>query len=97
MVSNITMKKEEYITVDCLQVRVRPVPSWEADGSPCNVFLCQPIGGGNGILLSGDRAADVAFGLADNWDYYQEIQSTLERSNLPIPKHYLDMCKGQEL
>ena len=97
MVSNITMKKEEHITVDCLQVRVRPVPSWEADGSPCNVFLCQPIGGGNGIHLRGDRAADVAFDLADNWDYYQDIQSTLERSNRPIPQSYLDMCRGQEL
>ena len=97
MVSNIHMKKEEYITVYDLQIRVRPVPSWEADGSRCHVFLCQPVGGGNGIHLRGDKAADVAFDLADNWDYYQDIQSTLERSNLPIPQSYLDMCKGQEL
>ena len=65
MVSNIHMKKEEYITVYDLQIRVRPVPSWEADGSRCHVFLCQPVGGGNGIHLRGDKAADVAFDLAD--------------------------------
>ena len=97
MVSNIRMKKEEYITVEDLQIRVRPVPSWNADGSPCNVFLCQPIGGGNGIRLGGDSAEDVAFGLERDSDTYCAIKESLVRSNHPIPQSYLDMCKGQEL
>ena len=102
MVSNITMKKEQYITVRDLKIRVRPVPHWDHDPSKNGGFYTQIVGGGNGVNIGGGRdtfesAQEVAQWFLDNPLEYSNIHADLVRSNLPIPQSYLDMCRGQEL
>ena len=102
MVSNITMKKEEYITVHDLKIRVRPVPSWDHDPSKNGGFYTTLVDGGNGVHLGSgamefESADEVAHWLHDNPAEYEDIVRDLARSNLPIPQSYLDMCRGQEL
>jgi len=98
MVSNITMKKEEYITVRDLKIRVRPVPHWSHDPLQNGGFYATlAVDGGNGVHLPGDTAREVAVRLTHDSDFYAEIHTDLVRSNRPIPQSYLDMCRGQEL
>ena len=102
MVSNITMKKEQFIPVLGLQIRVRPIPSWDHDPAKNGGFLTQLVGGGNGVHLGGGRdtfesAQEVAQWLLDNPAEYADIHADLVRSNRPISQSYLDMCRGQEL
>jgi len=104
MVSNITMKKEQYITVHDLKIRVRPVPHWDHDPSKNGGFYTTLlVGGGNGIHLGGywegtfESAQEIAQWLLDNPAEYADIHADLVRSNRPISQSYLDMCRGQEL
>lgn len=96
------MKREQFITVLDLQIRVRPIPSWDHNPSKNGGFLTQLHGGGNSIQLGGGydtfkSAQKVAQWLLDNPVEYASIHADLVRSNRPIPQSYLDMCKGKEL
>ena len=102
MVSNITMKKEQFVPFLGLQIRVRPIPSWDHDPAKNGGFLTQLVGGGNGVHLGGgamefESAYEVAEWLRANPVEYSKIHADLWRSNRSIPQSYLDMCKGQEL
>jgi hypothetical protein len=91
------MRKEQYLTVHELQIRVRPIPHWSHDPSQNGGIQCQPVGGGNGVHLRGSNAEEVAQKLASDSSFYLDIHQTLVKSNRPIPQSYLDMCRGQEL
>jgi len=91
------MRKEKYITVHELRIRVRPIPHWSHDPSQNGGILCQPVGGGNGVHLRGSNAEEVAQKLENDSGFYLNIYQDLVKSNRPIPQFYLDMCKGKEL
>lgn len=92
------MRKEKYITVRDIKIRVRPVPHWDNDPSKNGGFATTLIvDGGNGVHLRGSNAEEVAQKLASDSDFYLDVHQGLVKINLPIPQSYLDMCKGKEL